>query len=193
MACRICLEPASNTEPFIQPCNCRGYVANVHKNCLQQWINIRKSPNCEICKSKYDITIVTIPCSEEHRYKLLGYILLGCASSLISCYGLWLQQLLDHRTIYNMVPTCVTFFCVLIQIITWFSALKNGNTYEFIFVPLIWLFLFLFVGMLLIIVSDLWYNVGESGIIFYGAISIHSLSSIMMSIISIYIKFRNSH
>jgi len=184
MACRICLEPASNTEPFIQPCNCRGHVANVHKNCLQQWINIRKSPNCEICKSKYDNTIVTIPWLDRHQ--LLCEILLGNVLSLISCYSLWFQQLLDKRGDYDIVTLSIVTICQLLQIVIWTIGLKNGHIVEFIFIPLLWFCLFLIVEMLLMLVSNIW----DWNIILIGSFCIHGIISLMMSCISLYTNSR---
>lgn len=186
MACRICLEPDSNTEPFIQPCSCIGHLGNVHKKCLQQWINIRKSPNCEICKSKYDTTIVTIPYLDKHKYQLIGEILLGNALSLISCYSLWLQQLMDKRGDYNIVTVSIVTLCQLLQIIIWTTGLKNGHIAEFICIPLLWFCLFVIVEMLLMFVSDIW----DWNIIFIGSFCIHGIISFMMSCISLYKNIR---
>lgn len=49
--CRICLEPGN----LIQPCNCSGSTANVHKECLERWLKTSNKTNCEICLYEYDI------------------------------------------------------------------------------------------------------------------------------------------
>ena len=50
MTCRICLEEEGD---MIQPCNCRGSLANVHPDCLVRWLNISHKTECEICNFKY--------------------------------------------------------------------------------------------------------------------------------------------
>ena len=44
--CRICL---GRTGPFIQPCDCKGSIAFVHKSCLSRWLESRLSLKCDIC------------------------------------------------------------------------------------------------------------------------------------------------
>ena len=51
-SCRICLEAGGN---LIQPCDCSGSAAFVHKECLVKWLNISKRANCEICLYEYNI------------------------------------------------------------------------------------------------------------------------------------------
>jgi hypothetical protein len=52
--CRICLEPGGN---MIQPCNCCGSTANVHKDCLVKWLEVSQRRDCEICHFEYIIII----------------------------------------------------------------------------------------------------------------------------------------
>ena len=185
------MEPAYESQPFVYPCNCTGHVGNVHKNCIQQWININKSVTCEICKSKYDTTIVNIPCSQNNRYKVLGYIICGNTLSFISSYTLWFQQILDERSIYDIVPIFVSFLCVLFQIIIWAIAMKNGNTYDYILVPFLWFAVFIFLEILLVSVSDIWSHLWDSAEIFLSVASIHFVTCVMMFFTTIYIRFRN--
>jgi len=49
-ACRICLEPGGE---MLQPCDCSGSAANVHKDCLVKWLKISKRTSCEICLFEY--------------------------------------------------------------------------------------------------------------------------------------------
>ena len=49
--CRICLEPGD----LIQPCDCKGSSAYVHKECLDRWLKTSKRTNCEICLFEYEI------------------------------------------------------------------------------------------------------------------------------------------
>jgi len=61
--CRICLmEGATDEDPFIAPCSCKGSIECVHLKCLQDWTKSRlkqsatgsylyKSQSCELCKA----------------------------------------------------------------------------------------------------------------------------------------------
>jgi len=50
--CRICLD--DEVSEMIQPCVCRGSIANVHNECLQAWAEVQNSTSCEICKQEYE-------------------------------------------------------------------------------------------------------------------------------------------
>ena len=56
MSCRICFEGGDET-PLIEPCNCTGSVAHIHKHCLFRWLNTKNEtfPTCELCKTHYRI------------------------------------------------------------------------------------------------------------------------------------------
>lgn len=55
--CRICLESQQFGE-LIEPCNCRGTMAKVHKGCLENWLSLQNSKSCEICSFVYEVEIV---------------------------------------------------------------------------------------------------------------------------------------
>ena len=50
MACRICLEEDG---VLIQPCDCKGSTASVHRECLERWVKESNSEVCEICTGEY--------------------------------------------------------------------------------------------------------------------------------------------
>ena len=56
MSCRICFEGGES--PLIEPCNCTGSIAHIHKYCLFRWLATKNErfPICEICKTPYRIT-----------------------------------------------------------------------------------------------------------------------------------------
>lgn len=56
MTCRICYDDEPNN--LIQPCNCAGSAAFVHKECLLKWLETSGRTNCEICHFEYDIVEV---------------------------------------------------------------------------------------------------------------------------------------
>ncbi|KAF4658293.1 hypothetical protein FOZ61_005719 [Perkinsus olseni] len=66
--CRICFDEESPDDPLLRPCDCRGSVKFVHKNCLQRWVEgqmrVRQLHHgggeyllvpmkCEICQQLY--------------------------------------------------------------------------------------------------------------------------------------------
>jgi E3 ubiquitin-protein ligase DOA10 len=89
MACRICLEDETDNMPFVHPCNCTGTMGNVHLECIQHWIEIRKDKHCELCKGLFDTTIVNIPCTDKEFYFSMYTVLLGCCISFIQVYTTW--------------------------------------------------------------------------------------------------------
>lgn len=57
--CRFCLERTQTKEnPFIQPCNCKGSVKNVHLLCIAKWRNITENPEakykCQLCNVTFN-------------------------------------------------------------------------------------------------------------------------------------------
>ncbi|KAI9616969.1 hypothetical protein H4Q26_010606 [Puccinia striiformis f. sp. tritici PST-130] len=61
--CRICLSGRDDEDPslgrFIQPCLCRGTMANIHVGCLQRWRITSPSPKsfyrCDQCGYRYKL------------------------------------------------------------------------------------------------------------------------------------------
>uniref|UniRef100_A0A0A9XQH1 E3 ubiquitin-protein ligase MARCH3 n=1 Tax=Lygus hesperus TaxID=30085 RepID=A0A0A9XQH1_LYGHE len=52
--CRICLEERG-VEGFISPCDCSGTMGNVHRSCLERWLTLLNSSECEICRHKFKV------------------------------------------------------------------------------------------------------------------------------------------
>ena len=50
MSCRICLE---SDGVLISPCGCKGSTAYVHQACIREWVNVKQSDTCEICKQQF--------------------------------------------------------------------------------------------------------------------------------------------
>ena len=50
LSCRICLE---ETGILIRPCACKGTAGNVHRECLEKWVEQSQTNVCEICKTEY--------------------------------------------------------------------------------------------------------------------------------------------
>jgi hypothetical protein len=62
VACRICRDETS-AEELIQPCNCTGTMAYVHRSCLDTWRSecLRRNPvnaaRCEVCHAQFVISV----------------------------------------------------------------------------------------------------------------------------------------
>lgn len=60
MQCRICFGPEQQRRALIAPCDCRGSMALVHRECLDTWRrheimegNMTGATSCAVCKSAY--------------------------------------------------------------------------------------------------------------------------------------------
>jgi hypothetical protein len=58
IVCRICLDHEDTpSNPLLRPCRCRGSMAYVHRNCLNEWRRQSIHPNsiyqCDTCKFEY--------------------------------------------------------------------------------------------------------------------------------------------
>ena len=82
--CRFCWSgEATEANPLLGTCACKGTVSQIHFECLRSWLNIRRqskiSPNfttyfwrafeCEICKTPYPLMMR----SEGRNYNLVHY------------------------------------------------------------------------------------------------------------------------
>ena len=67
--CRICMEKIdSKVNPFLNPCECKGTVKWIHKECLLKWINTSKNYSCPQCKYYYKL-------KTKYKYPLLKYLI----------------------------------------------------------------------------------------------------------------------
>uniref|UniRef100_A0A8R1HQQ8 RING-CH-type domain-containing protein n=2 Tax=Caenorhabditis japonica TaxID=281687 RepID=A0A8R1HQQ8_CAEJA len=62
--CRICMCGETSIpylgkqagEPLISPCRCSGTMGLYHRSCLEHWLTLTKTKNCEICNFSFKIT-----------------------------------------------------------------------------------------------------------------------------------------
>jgi hypothetical protein len=53
--CRICFE---STVPLYRlPCDCRGSLGQVHKECFSRWMETAVTSKCDVCKYAYPVTL----------------------------------------------------------------------------------------------------------------------------------------
>ncbi|CAB3410554.1 unnamed protein product [Caenorhabditis bovis] len=77
--CRICMCGETSIpylgkeagEPLISPCCCSGTMGLYHRSCLEHWLTLTKTKQCEICKFRFQIE--QKPRSFFQYLKLRGY------------------------------------------------------------------------------------------------------------------------
>ena len=64
MVCRICLgtDTGSESGRFLQPCNCKGSIQQVHSNCLKKSIllstrGMEEAIKCDLCQEKFKMVL----------------------------------------------------------------------------------------------------------------------------------------
>lgn len=80
-ACRICFF-GGGKEPLLEPCNCRGTIGFVHRECLELWIQRTADVQCQICHFQYTVRKQAKPAwcllsDAKARCPVLGYLALG--------------------------------------------------------------------------------------------------------------------
>lgn len=77
--CRICYDNDTGEKLLNNVCDCRGSLSVVHESCLRQWIRVKNSIQCDVCKVNY--TIQTLPYQYIPRFwNVLGSPLLETAT-----------------------------------------------------------------------------------------------------------------
>lgn len=61
--CRICRGEATEAQPLLHPCRCRGLIKYTHQDCLLEWLrHLRKlTQECDICHTPYKFRVVYDP------------------------------------------------------------------------------------------------------------------------------------
>lgn len=113
--CRICHDPVN----LIEPCNCKGSIATIHKECLEKWLNASGKTSCELCGFKFETESklqygcwdsIRIWLSQPHagyifRHGVFILVLINiCVLDLAAMMTLrWLVYLEDHEGRHNGV------------------------------------------------------------------------------------------
>ncbi|KAG8172894.1 hypothetical protein JTE90_010261 [Oedothorax gibbosus] len=50
--CRICYNGPSR-ERLLKPCKCKGTIKNVHRSCLERWLESTSTDTCELCNHRF--------------------------------------------------------------------------------------------------------------------------------------------
>jgi len=92
IVCRICLDHEDTpSNPLLRPCRCRGSMAYVHRNCLNEWRRQSIHPNsiyqCDTCKFEYRFATAIRP----DRFTIARVLAWPISIHLLSVMGLfWL-------------------------------------------------------------------------------------------------------
>jgi len=59
LECWICRDAATDLDPLVRPCECRGSMAGVHASCVEEWVQRQRRfgglelPSCPVCRAPY--------------------------------------------------------------------------------------------------------------------------------------------
>jgi uncharacterized membrane protein len=112
--CRICLEPGG----LIQPCNCTGTTAHVHKECLETWLKTSNRTNCEICLFEYEIVRVRATACDFRRRNFVfsEFPDIDRSIKVVGFFGMLPTPALAHY--WGLVPFDIYFVSNLVWLVT---------------------------------------------------------------------------
>ena len=133
---RICFEEdkASN---LICPCRCKGSMREVHPSCMEQWIKIKGTQQCEVCSAKLNLTLkypsihkvvyLLIKSLWDDKSKILKIALLGI-------YGQFLiKRLLSLKNDFNII--------IKTSRKSWFLTFGLGALFGIYYAQLVFIFI----------------------------------------------------
>ncbi|XP_050041794.1 E3 ubiquitin-protein ligase MARCHF3-like isoform X2 [Dermacentor andersoni] len=135
--CRICFFGDAK-QPLLEPCNCRGTIGFVHRDCLERWIQRTVDPQCQVCHFHFTVRKQAEPAwrllfDVEARRPVLGYVVLGAlfALSIAFIFTLaWLYAVcLPSRVGDKLAATVVVLLAV--QNILWLYFPFVSFTYSY--------------------------------------------------------------
>ncbi|XP_077507850.1 E3 ubiquitin-protein ligase MARCHF2-like [Amblyomma americanum] len=118
--CRICFF-GGRKQPLLEPCNCRGTIGYVHKECLESWIERTADGRCQICHYQFTVrkkvkSTWRLLGDSKARGRVLGYLALGTlfSASIAFIFSLaWLYVLrLPARIGDQIVPLAIVLLAV---------------------------------------------------------------------------------
>lgn len=123
--CRICRSSSELSRQLLpSPCECRGSMSMIHADCLQAWIDSSLRLSCEICGSKYKLTLV-------RKYSFLHSIviwLLFVPKYQYQNHALWFLGLLHPILYYIWIWTGILTFVFSFLVPLRFEDIKIGYT-----------------------------------------------------------------
>lgn len=122
--CRICFR-GSRAGSLLSPCNCKGTIGLVHKECLEEWLSRRNTDECNICSYQFKVerTPKSIwdwlrdPSSRPNRWYILVDMSLSLFGGVMLLVSAWLSAVEMISGISSVLG------CVLICIIVVLAGL----------------------------------------------------------------------
>lgn len=115
--CRICFR-GSRAGSLLSPCNCKGTIGLVHKECLEEWLSRRNTDECNICSYQFKVerTPKSIwdwlrdPSSRANRWYILvdmSLSLFGAVMLLVSAWLSAVEMISGISSVLGCVLICV--------------------------------------------------------------------------------------
>lgn len=139
LECRICLQ-SDNSKNLIIPCECKGSQKYSHKICLKQWMDIKHSDKCGVCKQPYSGIFFTRKPDHFFHYlidnegALIGIVIGSCLFLFLSYLVLigYLQFYTSYQEVSQglriILLLWTTFYALLFGFLLFGAliALRNG-------------------------------------------------------------------
>ncbi|XP_073984538.1 uncharacterized protein [Rhodnius prolixus] len=122
--CRICYDEVSEQD-LIKPCKCTGSIANVHKECLDMWIDRKCIPTCEICHASYPPTVnykwwkvwnhpwITFATTKESLYLYLSAFINLARAGIILGSDVWIMILMTAMFMVILISTMMLIILII--------------------------------------------------------------------------------
>lgn len=115
--CRICFR-GTRAGRLLSPCNCKGTIGLVHKECLEEWLSRRNTDECNICSYHFKVerTPKSIwdwlrdPSSRANRWYILvdmSLSLFGAVMLLVSAWLSAIEMISGISSVLGCVLICV--------------------------------------------------------------------------------------
>ncbi|KAH6919856.1 hypothetical protein HPB50_029157 [Hyalomma asiaticum] len=136
--CRICFF-GDEKQPLLDPCNCRGSIGFMHRDCLERWIQRTMDPQCQVCQFRFTVRKQPEPAwrvlsNGEARRPVLRYMALGVLFLLASAFVFtlaWLYAVsLVPRVGEKWAVTVVVFLAVQNMLWSYFPFVSFRNSYR---------------------------------------------------------------
>lgn len=111
MECRLCFCDEHSTEnPLVSPCNCRGSLKYIHRQCLYDLrkSNATTSTSCPTCKTSYkfvNTSLSTILLNMGNKANIVWGI---GVMSMYKVTGSWTVTFIGSRAIFNLFKVLVS-------------------------------------------------------------------------------------
>lgn len=138
--CRICLQTDLKSN-LLEPCECKGSQKYAHGECLKQWMDVKRSGECSVCKTIYNDrlfrkkpeTFCQYLLTAEIATELLFMIFIYCVLLYLIIIGLCQyffakEYIPDFLRIILIVWTL--FYVVLLIIAIFASGMKMYRGYN---------------------------------------------------------------